>query len=204
MYDEFAADFSATRQRAWPEFEILAAQIKKNDKILDLGCGNARLRKFLDKKKIPRGNYFGFDKSKKLLEIAKKNFPHDHFFCGDFAKKLIFENEKFDVVAAIASFHHLQNFAAQQNFWRESARILRPGGRIFLTNWILPRKFFWPNFWRLRFKNWIIPFGEKKIPRIYRRVSARELENFLRKNNFRKIAVKNFFGKNIVAIGEKI
>jgi len=204
MYDEFAADFSATRQHAWPEFEILAAQIKKNDKILDLGCGNARLRKFLDKKKIPRGNYFGFDKSKKLLEIAKKNFPHDHFFCGDFAKKLIFENEKFDVVAAIASFHHLQNFAAQQNFWRESARILRPGGRIFLTNWILPRKFFWPNFWRLRFKNWIIPFGEKKIPRIYRRVSARELENFLRKNNFRKIAVKNFFGKNLVAIGEKI
>jgi len=57
-YDAFAADFSATRKNSWPEFELLFPLLKKQDRILDLGCGNGRLRNFLATDLIPTGNFF--------------------------------------------------------------------------------------------------------------------------------------------------
>ena len=83
--------------------------LKKQDRILDLGCGNGRLRNFLEKDLIPAGNYFGLDISDGLLQIARQNHSMDHFFRGNFAQKLPFGDENFDIVTAIASFHHLLN-----------------------------------------------------------------------------------------------
>ena len=40
-YDRFAGDFSQTRNRTWPEFELLHPLIHRQDRILDIGCGNA-------------------------------------------------------------------------------------------------------------------------------------------------------------------
>ena len=92
-YDEFAEDFSATRQSEWPEFSLLKPIFRHGDRLLDLGCGNARLRKFVPQKTVPEGNYFGLDLSQKLLDIGREDFPKDHFFYGDFAKKLPFGSE---------------------------------------------------------------------------------------------------------------
>ncbi len=202
-YDAFAADFSATRKNAWPEFELLFPLLKKQDRVLDLGCGNGRLRDFLKQNLIPPGNYFGFDLSEQLLQIARQNHPQDHFFRGNFAEKLPFGDENFDIVTAIASFHHLLNKKDQNNFLTEVSRVLKPKGQIFMTTWNLPKKFFWPNFWRGRFKNWLIPFGREKFPRIYRKTSKRELEKLLKKNGFKVLYCELFRGKNFVVIGEK-
>ena len=62
-YDAFAEEFSATREQSWPEFDKLKKHLQKGDRILDLGCGNGRLRKFLDEKLIPFGTYFALDVS---------------------------------------------------------------------------------------------------------------------------------------------
>ncbi len=203
-YDAFAADFSATRKNSWPEFELLFPLLKKQDRLLDLGCGNGRLRKFLDEKIIPVGNYFGLDLSEELLKIARQNYPQDHFFRGNFAQKLPFGDENFEIITAIASFHHLLNKKDQDSFLEESWRVLKPHGKIFLTTWKLPRKYFWPNFWQGRFKNWLIPFGKEKFPRIYRKTSKPELKKLLQKNNFKVLYCELFRDKNFVVIGEKI
>jgi len=204
-YDSFADEFSATRKTNWAEFDFLKKYIHPCDRIADLGCGNARLRKFLPKNLIPDGNYFGLDISKKLLAIARKNFPRDHFFLSDFSKKLPFENCNFDVVSAIASFHHILSKKNQLKFLDETFRILKPGGIVFLTVWILPRRFFWRNFWlgRVFLKNWKIPFGKMKHRRTYRKITASELQKLLEKSGFRKIEIFNFENRNLVGIGEK-
>lgn len=203
-YDKFANAFSDTRKNAWPEFEILFTLLKKQDRILDLGCGNGRLRNFLNNEIIPEGNYFGFDVSEGLLKIARKKFPNDHFFRGNFAQKLPFGDENFDIVTGIASFHHLLNKKDQNFFLQESLRVLKPKGLIFLTTWNLPKKHFWPNILKGRFKNWLIPFGKEKFPRIYRKTSKKELIKFLTKNGFKVFHCELFREKNFIIIGEKI
>ncbi len=213
-YDAFASEFSRTRQQGWPEFNLLLPCVHRGDRVLDLGCGNGRLRTFLDKagtrdegqgtrKLIPDGNYFGFDVSSELLRIAHDQFPGDHFFRGDFSKKFPFGGENFEVIAAIASFHHLLSRAEQLLFLRECHRVLKLKGILFLTCWKLPEKFFWPNVLRGRWKNWLIPFGQEKHARTYRRTSLAELEKLLKKSGFRVRSAQLFRERNFVVVAQK-
>lgn len=184
-YDAFASDFSTTRTNMpWSEFDLILPLIKKNDRIADLGCGNGRLRQYINKENVPKGNYFGLDLSNKLLDIARKQYPEDHFFLGDFSKKLPFGADNFDVVTAIASFHHLLSKKDQKDFIKECHRILRKNGTLFITTWNLPKKHFWTNLKKGRLKNWIIPFGKDKHPRIYRKTNDKEIKKICEKNGF--------------------
>ena len=171
QYDAFASDFSQTRQKSWPEFDLLYPLVNKQDRICDLGCGNGRLRKFLEPELIPPGYYYGMDMSAGLLQIAKGEFEKDHFFKGDFTKPLPFGADQFNIVTAVASFHHILDKKKQEHFINECLRILRPGGTLFLTTWILPQKYKWSNYKARRFKNWEVPFGPDKHPRTYRNVT---------------------------------
>ncbi len=199
-YDVFAENFSQTRQAGWPEFELLCPLIHTGERVLDLGCGNGRLRKIFTEQGIAPGAYFGLDISEKLLRIAKENYPDDYFFRGDFGKNLPFGADQFDVISAIASFHHLLSKKEQKTFFQEVFRILKPGGRLFLTTWKLPRKYWWHNFGK---KNWNIPFGKKQHPRTYRKTSDRELEKLAKKAGFTVKSCELFRDKNFVLIAEK-
>jgi ubiquinone/menaquinone biosynthesis C-methylase UbiE len=199
-YDAFAQDFSKSRQAGWPEFELLRPLVKKGNRVLDLGCGNGRLRTFLTDCGTKEGEYFGFDASEELLKIARENNPHDHFFHGNFGEKLPFGADQFDVVAAVASFHHLLSMQEQQLFFAEVFRVMKPNGKLFLTTWKLPRKYFWKNFWK---KNWNIPFGKDKCPRTYRKTSRRELTRLAKKSGFTVKSCTLFREKNFVLIAEK-
>ncbi len=205
-YDAFAKKFSETRNYAWEEFEFFMPQIKKGDRVLDLGCGNGRLRKFLDKKIVLEGSYFGFDLSEKLLNMARKNFSRDSFFKGDFGKNLPFGSNNFDWVVSIAAFHHLLDKTSQEKFLSEVLRVLKPGGKIFLTTWVLPEKYFWMNFWRGRVfsKNWIVPFGKEKHLRTYRKVTEKDLKKLLTKAGFKVIKAEKFKDRNYIILAEKM
>ncbi len=203
-YDQFADDFAATRKSAWPEFDLILPCISKNTRLLDLGCGNARFRKFLDQKLVPAGNYFGLDASEKLLKIARADFPTDHFFHHNFEKEFPFGSENFETVVSIAAFHHLYNKKDQLHFLSECHRVLKPGGTVFLTTWKLPMKYFWTNLLRFRWKNWLIPFGKDRHPRIYRRVDDAEMSALLEKSGFEVVRSELFRGRNYIVIARKV
>ncbi|MFA5821413.1 MAG: methionine biosynthesis protein MetW, partial [Candidatus Gracilibacteria bacterium] len=65
FYTPIAPSFSRTRHSPWPEFDLLIPYLKTNSTLLDLGCGNGRLYKFLQKHKKVR--YLGMDNNKALL-----------------------------------------------------------------------------------------------------------------------------------------
>ncbi len=196
-YDAFAADFHATRNRPWPEFELLKQYIKPKAKVLDVGCGNGRLRHYLPNEVI----YTGMDISEKLIKIAQKEHPNASFVQHDFVNIWPQEMTHFDVIVGIASYHHILSKAQQQQFLENALAALQPGGILFLTTWKLPQKHRIANWTRGRFVNWNVPFQGHK--RIYRKTSARTLRSDLKRAGFSVLRADCPFGRNFVAVGQK-
>lgn len=131
-YDTIASHFSNTRHDPWPEFESLKELIQaENTKVLDVGCGNGRLADV-----IQVADYTGLDLSSQLLTIAKQRFPHHTFVHGS-VLQLPFPDKQFDIITCIATLQHIPTVEYRQQAMSEMARVLKPGGRLFMLNWNL-------------------------------------------------------------------
>ncbi len=190
-YNTIAQDFSRTRQNPWAETEILFAEnIKKNDKVLDLGCGNGRYMDFIKKNE---GQYYGVDNSEELIKIAKQKYPQENFQVGD-ALVLPFENNFFDKIYSIAVLHHIPSKDFRLEFLQEAKRVLMPNSFLILTVWKFKR-------WQERLlllkynilrvlgkskleKNDLFLLWQNKIPRYYHFFSEAELKNLAKEAGF--------------------
>lgn len=135
-YDRIAHHFSDTRHDPWPEFELLKQVIESvatlhATSLLDVGCGNGRLIEAL-----PAVHYTGLDLSSQLLTIAQQRFPHYQFVQGS-VLQLPFPDQQFDVVACVATLQHIPSVPYRQLALQEMARVLKPGGTLFMLNWNL-------------------------------------------------------------------
>lgn len=135
-YNGIAQEFDMTRQREWPEFADFTKYINKNAKILDLGCGNGRLYRFLKGHNI---DYTGLDNSSNLIEKASEDFPEAKFITGDMSE-LDFPDCTFNNVFSIASFHHLPGKKLRKKTVNEIHRVLKPGGIAVVMVWNLFQK----------------------------------------------------------------
>jgi len=131
-YENISLSFSQTRNRPWPEFEIIKRYLKTRQKVLDIGCGNGRFLNYL-KADI---NYYGVDPSTKLLEIAKKNHENVAFKKGDFLN-LPFKDHFFNVAVSIAAYHHVPSQNLRTKALMEVRTVLRKDGLFILTVWDL-------------------------------------------------------------------
>ena len=181
-YNLISEEFSRTRENVWEEIKFLFYDyLVAGEKVLDLGCGNARYYELFKNKQV---SYFGIDNSEKLIEIARKKYPEAKFQVGD-ALDLPFPNNYFDKIYSIAVFHHIPSRDLRMQFLNESRRVLKQGGIIILTVW----KFHEPKeiFLRIRytllkllgltkldFKDILEPWG-KQAKRYYHWFSEKEL-----------------------------
>lgn len=95
---------------------------KKEERILDLGCGTGELTYQISKlsKEV-----IGIDKSQEMINSARENFADIDFEVGS-AENLNF-TEKFDSVFSNATLHWVKNYQATiQSIYRN----LKPGGKI--------------------------------------------------------------------------
>lgn len=144
-YNRIAPHFDVTRKLPWDEFEEFKKYIWENANILDLGCGNGRLVSFLNKitkdspllqRTVLCNRYVGLDISEEIIKTAKKNHPGFEFLIGDFSK-LPFEDDTFDIIFSIASFHHIPSEELRLEALEEMKRVLRKDGKILMTVWNL-------------------------------------------------------------------
>lgn len=135
-YNLIAEDFSRTRSQVWQELSSLFSDLEVGEKILDLGCGNARYYKLFKEKGV---DYTGIDFSENLIKIAQTKYPGIKLLSGD-ALNLPFENNSFDKVYSIAVLHHIPSKEFRLQFLKEAKRILKPGGKLILTVWKLHGK----------------------------------------------------------------
>ena len=185
-------EFSATRVYHWPELEVFIPYIKPGFKVLDLGCGNGRLIKVLDKAGL-KYDYLGIDFSEGLIDEAKKNFPDKNFMVLDMAD-IDFKENSFDLVLMGASFHHLTDKKQRQALLKKINYCLKLGGYLFMTNWNLwQRKYFQKYFFKNFFKKkslrdffipYTLPDKSASYLRYYHSFSITELKKLLLSNNF--------------------
>lgn len=104
-------------------------------------------------------------------------------------RSLPFENDAFDVVCCLATFHHLPSESVRLQALREMLRVARPGARILLTNWNLyhptmsVRYRLWSLMWGKRDVEipWKLPEVHKVYHRYYHSFFLRELESLVRR-----------------------
>ncbi|MGM0469770.1 MAG: methyltransferase domain-containing protein [Promethearchaeati archaeon] len=108
--------------------------LKKDDKILDLCCGQGRHLLELSRRGFK--NLYGLDQSSYLIKRAKTTCLKEnlsvHFKEGD-ARKLSYSTDNFDVVMILGnSFGYFESKHDDLKVLKEVKRVLKPLGKIFL------------------------------------------------------------------------
>ena len=99
------------------------------NKLLDIGSGTGYLINMLKDKEM--AEFYGLDLSEEMIKIAKsKNIENAQFILGS-ANKLPFDDDAFDIVTCIQSFHH---YSYPNEAMREAYRVLKKGGLYILSD----------------------------------------------------------------------
>jgi len=198
-YEKIAEGFSKTREKKlWPELIKLLKEVKSGDKILDVGCGNGRLIKAFEDKKV---DYLGVELSPKLIEFARKNNPKHKFVVGDMLNLRSFSEYDFDYVTSIAVLHHVPGKRLQIDALRQIRNKIKNDGKIILTVWNLwenkkYKKMIFKFFLLKLFKKHKMDFGdivfdwrknkdEFLSPRYYHAFRKSELKNIVKKSGLK-------------------
>ncbi|MEI0493037.1 class I SAM-dependent methyltransferase [Brachyspira intermedia] len=99
------------------------------NKLLDIGSGTGYLINMLKDKEMTE--FYGLDLSEEMIKIAEsKNIKNAQFILGS-ANKLPFDDDTFDIVTCIQSFHH---YPYPNEAMREAYRVLKKGGLYILSD----------------------------------------------------------------------
>lgn len=194
---------------------VAALELKPSDKVLDLGCGNGRLYKLIEKF---THDYTGLDISDELIKIAKKFYPKLPFVVGD-ALATPFKDSEFDAIISVATLHHIPSKIKRNAALKEIFRITKPGGRVLLTVW-----YFWnkPRYVRGLIKvlpdiisgkseldpgdfmmTWKNSSGKIITRRYFHAWTKREMKKSLEITGFTNIEFENNIDRNLVVIARK-
>lgn len=151
--------------------------LKKNGKILDVGCGPGNYCQTLAKMGF---NVYGVDFSKEMIKIAKSrdnenqiNYKQSNIY------NLPFQNNYFDMLICIGVFQTVQDY---KRAFKEIYRVIKPGGNFYLNT--LNK-----NAIKYLLKNLL----KKDESKIHKRYSFLQLRKELKKVSFSGIKVKGVY-----------
>jgi tRNA (uracil-5-)-methyltransferase TRM9 len=137
FYADFGQQFSATRGRIQPGVRKIVNQLKGDERILDLGCGNGELARTLAQSGF-RGAYLGLDFSLPLLKEAESQpgaFPVKFLAVDLTASEWPFITGHWSLVTAFAVLHHIPGADLRLNILQKARALLAPGGKFIHSEW---------------------------------------------------------------------
>ena len=102
--DEYTVHYSASRYL--PVWESICQRIPIGARILEIGCGPARLAQMIFDSRIP-SDYVGFDFSPAAIEMARKNLPKSRVEVGDARTTDLFTSVDYDTVVCTEVLEHI-------------------------------------------------------------------------------------------------
>lgn len=112
-------------QRLYFPYEEAAKVI--SGKVLELGCGWGRgVEKLIN----ACDHFTGLDKNEPLIKALQEKYPKHYFNTVNLPYLSEFEDNTFDFIVTFQVIEHIQN---DHMFLQEAHRVLKPGGKIFLT-----------------------------------------------------------------------
>lgn len=193
MYKWNAKDYknSSSSQQKWARELISKLEIKGNERVLDIGCGDGKITAEIAQK-LPEGSVLGIDSSKEMIYLAKETFNSKEYNNLNFILKDVQEldfNNEFDVIFSNAALHWIKDHLSILKQIKDS---LKPSGKILIQMggkgnaesileiadiMITDEK------WKKYFKGFEFPYG------FY---GAKEYKDWLKRAGFNSIRVQLF------------
>lgn len=114
--------------------DLFRDYVPKNALILDHGCGYGRILRELQQAGYT--NLYGTDPSPKMIERAARELANISLAVTD-GEHIPFADETFEVVSLIAVLTSVIADQAQQEMIAEIKRVLKPGGLIYINDFLL-------------------------------------------------------------------
>lgn len=150
--DGSTQDFRASGDAVLAEL-VRYGGLKPSDRVLDIGCGNGRITRPLQGFLDPSSAYLGFDLSRAAVAGCRRRYGADGRFRFEHAdlanseynrggslaqEAFVFptDDRSIDFAFAISVLTHMEIEPIAQ-YARELQRVLAPGGRAFLTLFLL-------------------------------------------------------------------
>lgn len=141
FYTRFGDSFSATRRRIQPGVQRVLGALRSDESILDLGCGNGEMARWLAKNGH-RGPYLGVDFSPPLVRDARgqpEGFSR-RFLQADITRLSMVRDQLsvesgWSLVTAFAVLHHIPSTGLRLDLLRTVHRLLRSDGLFIHSNW---------------------------------------------------------------------
>lgn len=116
----------------------LSQLIRPGDRVLDLACGPANQLAQVARVN-PEAHFLGVDASASMLELARETVARQaltnvEFMAGYIQSLPDLPDGGFDLVMSTMSLHHLPDTATLAASFREAARLLKPGGALYLAD----------------------------------------------------------------------
>jgi demethylmenaquinone methyltransferase/2-methoxy-6-polyprenyl-1,4-benzoquinol methylase len=135
-YDLLNTVLSVGTDGGWRRKAARTSGLAPGGSALDVACGSGKLTAELARIAGEGGRVVGLDFSPQMLEIAGRDHPAIEFIEGD-ALKLPFDDARFD---ASTNAFGLRNLADPVKGLREMLRVVKPGGRVVILEFVRPPK----------------------------------------------------------------
>lgn len=137
-YDLTADHFNATRSKmAAADFLWAAERINSDDRVLDAGCGNARLLDYIE---LKADNYIGVDISEKLIEIAQAKYIANNFQNIRLQDITKIRENNFTKIFCSASIIHIPSRKERIGLLKDFYEISTNDAKLIISAWKMTGK----------------------------------------------------------------